>query len=131
MNAQTGIRPRERDSIIQALQAGVVPRLGLRHIQVGRASEVAALLRDIDRVSDGGASVRFIIGAYGAGKTFFVNLVRLIALERKCVTSAGPLFRGAEEPFDAHQARRKRARERGRTLRDGGGQGRLGARRRG
>src|SRR4051794_2060854 len=86
MNAQTVIRPRERDAIIQALQAGVVPRIGLPHIQVGRASEVAAMLRDIDRVSDGGSSVRFIIGAYGAGKTFFVNLVRLIALERKCVT---------------------------------------------
>ncbi len=80
------IRPRERDTIIQALSAGVVPRLGLPHIQVGRAGEIAALLRDIDRIADGGASVRFVIGAYGAGKTFFAGIVRLIALERKCVT---------------------------------------------
>jgi hypothetical protein len=47
---------------------------------------VSALLRDIDRIADGGASVRFIIGEYGSGKTFFAQLIRLIALERKCVT---------------------------------------------
>src|SRR6202140_603600 len=80
------IRPRERDSIIQALAAGVVPRTGLQHIQVGRANEVAALVRDLDRIADGGASVRFIIGEYGAGKTFFLNLIRIIALEKRLVT---------------------------------------------
>jgi hypothetical protein len=80
------IRPRERDTIIQALSAGVVPRLGLAHIQVGRAAEIAAMLRDIDRIADSGAAVRFVIGEYGAGKTFFASIVRLIALERKCVT---------------------------------------------
>ena len=80
------IRNRDRDTIIQALAAGVVPRNGLRPIQVGRASEVGALIRDIDRISDEGAAIRFIIGEYGAGKTFFLNLVRLIALERKLVT---------------------------------------------
>jgi P-loop Domain of unknown function (DUF2791) len=82
----TNIRPRERDTIIQALTAGVVPRIGLAYIQVGRAAEIAALVRDVDRVADGGASVRFVIGEYGAGKTFFANVIRLIALERKCVT---------------------------------------------
>lgn len=82
----TTIRPRDRDTILQALAAGVVPRTGLRHIQVGRAAEVGALVKDIDRIAEGGAAVRFIIGEYGAGKTFFLNLVRLIALERKCVT---------------------------------------------
>lgn len=80
------IRPRDRDTIIQALTAGVVPRVGLAYIQVGRAAEIAALVRDVDRVADGGCSVRFVIGEYGAGKTFFINLIRLIALERKCVT---------------------------------------------
>lgn len=84
--AAAKIRPRERDTIIQALAAGVVPRVGLACIQVGRAPEIAALVRDVDRVVGGGASVRFVIGEYGAGKTFFGNLVRLIALERKCVT---------------------------------------------
>lgn len=56
------IRPKERDTIIQALSAGVVPRLGLAHIQVGRAAEIAAMLRDIDRIVDAGAAVRFVIG---------------------------------------------------------------------
>lgn len=80
------IRPRERDAILQSLRAGVVPRTGLRHIQVGRAAEVEALVADIDRIADGGSAMRFVIGEYGAGKTFFLQLVRLIALEKKLVT---------------------------------------------
>jgi hypothetical protein len=84
--APKAIKPKERDTIIQALSAGVVPRIGLPYIQVGRAAEIAALLRDIERIADAGASVRFIIGEYGGGKTFFANLIRLIALERRCVT---------------------------------------------
>lgn len=80
------IRPRDRDAIIQSLRAGVVPRVGQQHIQVGRANEVSALVTDIDRIADGGSSIRFAIGEYGAGKSFFLNLVRSIALERKLVT---------------------------------------------
>lgn len=80
------IRPRDKETILQALSAGVVPRAGLRHVQVGRAAEIGALVRDIDRMAEGGASARFVIGEYGAGKTFFLNLVRMIALEKKCVT---------------------------------------------
>ncbi|WP_249693635.1 ATP-binding protein [Stappia sp. WLB 29] len=86
MNTQKPIRGKDRDTILQALAAGVVPRTGLQHIQVGRAGEVSALVRDIDRIADGGAALRFIIGEYGAGKTFFLNLIRLVALERKLVT---------------------------------------------
>ena len=80
------IRPKERDAIIQSLRTGVVPRIGQQHIQVGRAKEVEALVKDIDRIVEGGSAVRFIIGDYGSGKTFFLNLVRSIALERKLVT---------------------------------------------
>ena len=79
------IRPRERDAIIQALRAGVVPKVGLRHIQVGRTGEIQELIRDIERIEDGGATIRFVIGEYGSGKTFFLNLVRLIALEKGMV----------------------------------------------
>ncbi|WP_321335265.1 ATP-binding protein [Breoghania sp.] len=86
MSTQKPIRGKDKDTILQALAAGVVPRTGLQHIQVGRAGEVSALVRDIDRIADGGAALRFIIGEYGAGKTFFLNLTRLIALERKLVT---------------------------------------------
>ncbi len=82
----TTIRPKDRDAVIQCLQAGVVPRAGQQHIQVGRAQEVAALVRDIERIADGGSAFRFVIGHYGCGKTFFLHLVRSIALEKKLVT---------------------------------------------
>jgi len=82
----SAIRPKERDAIIQSLRAGVVPRLGLQHIQVGRAQEVNSLIADIDRLRDGGSSIRFIIGEYGSGKTFFLHLVRLVALEKGLLT---------------------------------------------
>jgi len=80
------IKPKHREAIIQSLRAGVVPRSGQQHIQVGRHDEVKALLADIDRISDGGSAIRFIIGEYGSGKTFFLNLIRSIALERNVVT---------------------------------------------
>ncbi|MCA1386043.1 MULTISPECIES: ATP-binding protein [unclassified Bradyrhizobium] len=99
------IRPRERDTIIQALSAGVVPRIGLPHIQVGRAKEIAAMLRDIDRIADAGAAIRFVIGEYGAGKTFFASVVRLIALERKCVTMHADLSPNRRIQASGGQAR--------------------------
>jgi hypothetical protein len=80
------IRPRVRDTIFQSLRAGVVPRAGQKHIQVGRGPEVKALLNDVERVADGGSGIRFIIGEFGSGKTFFLNLIRSIALEKKLVT---------------------------------------------
>ncbi|MDQ3328571.1 MAG: ATP-binding protein [Chloroflexota bacterium] len=80
------IRPRDRDAIVQSLRAGVVPRAGQQHIQVGRVEEVRALVRDIERIADGGSTVRFVIGEYGSGKTFFLHLVRSIALEKRLVT---------------------------------------------
>lgn len=86
MTTAPTIRSRDRDTIVQALAAGVVPRIGLHHIQVGRALEIGALVRDVERIADAGSSLRYVIGEYGAGKTFFLNLVRLIALERRCVT---------------------------------------------
>lgn len=80
------IKTKERDAIVQALRAGIVPRLGLRHVQVGRVREIEEMIRDVDRIRDGGSTVRFIIGDYGSGKTFFLNLVRLVAMEKKLVT---------------------------------------------
>lgn len=80
------IRPRERDTIVQALSAGVVPRIGLQHVQVGRAREIAAIIGDIARIADNGSAVRFVIGDYGAGKTFFLTVTRAIALQQKLVT---------------------------------------------
>lgn len=80
------LRPRDRDAILQSLAAGVVPRRGQQHIQVGRSLEVTALLRDLDRISDAGSGVRFVIGQYGAGKTFFLQLIRAAALEKGLVS---------------------------------------------
>lgn len=80
------IRLRERDAVLQSLRAGVVPRTGQHLIQVGRLREIEALLKDIERCREGGAAIRFVIGAYGSGKTFFLNLVRSIALEQRMVT---------------------------------------------
>jgi hypothetical protein len=79
------IAPKERDAAIQALRAGVVPRLGIRHVQVGRAREVEETIRDMSRIADGGSAIRFVIGDYGSGKTFFLTLARTIAAERKLV----------------------------------------------
>jgi hypothetical protein len=79
------IRARERDAILQSLRAGVVPRVGLYHVQVGRKDEVGAVLHDFARVTDGGASIRFIIGRFGAGKSFFLNLARMVATEQRFV----------------------------------------------
>jgi hypothetical protein len=80
------IRPRERDAIIQSLRAGVVPRTGQQHIQVARVEEVKALIADLDRIADGGSGIRFVIGEYGSGKTFFLYLIRSIAFEKRLVT---------------------------------------------
>lgn len=79
------VKPRERDTILQALRAGVVPRIGLHHVQVGRAREIEEMVKDVGRVEAGGSAIRFVIGEYGSGKTFFLNLVRLIALEKGMV----------------------------------------------
>jgi hypothetical protein len=83
---QGRIRPKDRDAIIQSLRAGVVPRTGQQHIQVGRVEEVKALVRDVERIAEGGSAIRFVIGEYGSGKTFFLNLIRSIALEKRLVT---------------------------------------------
>ncbi len=91
MSSNKRIRPRERDSIIQSLKAGVTPKIGIQHIQVGRVNEIKALYKDIERVSTGGAAFRLIIGDYGSGKTFFLSVVRSIALEMKLVTVTADL----------------------------------------
>lgn len=85
------VRPKDRDAVIQSLRAGVVPRTGQHLIQVGRHREVETLVSDIDRIADGGSTIRFVIGEYGAGKTFFLNLIRAIAMEKKLVTANADL----------------------------------------
>lgn len=85
------IRPRERDAVLQSLRAGVVPRRGHQHFQVGRADEIQALLGDLETLADGGSTIRFVIGEYGSGKTFFLFLVRALALEKGLVSTHADL----------------------------------------
>jgi P-loop Domain of unknown function (DUF2791) len=85
------IKAKDRDTVIQSLQAGVVPRKGQHLIQVGRVEEIKAVIRDLDRMAEGGSAIRFVIGEYGSGKTFFLSLVRSIALEKKLVTAHADL----------------------------------------
>lgn len=87
----TAIRPKDRDAVIQSLRAGVVPRSGQHLIQVGRTREIETLVSDIDRIAEGGSGFRVVIGEYGAGKTFFLNLVRAVGLEKKLVVASADL----------------------------------------
>lgn len=80
------IKAKERETIIQSLKSGVVPRAGLHHIQVGRSEELKSFIKDVDTIAEGGTAFRFVIGEYGSGKTFFLSLVRSIALEKGLVT---------------------------------------------
>ena len=81
------ISKREANTILSSLAAGVTPRTGLRHIAVGRLKEVTALKQDLDQIGSGGAAVRFIIGRYGSGKSFLLQLLRTYALESKFVVA--------------------------------------------
>lgn len=69
-------------TVINALKGGVVPRVGLEYIAVGRDREISALLRDIDIIADGGAAFRFIVGKYGSGKSFLLQTIRNYAMEK-------------------------------------------------
>ena len=81
------IKRRERDAVLQSLQAGLVPRLGLHLIQVGRREEVSAMLADVERIAEGGAAFRVVVGRFGSGKSFFLNLVRGLALQKRLVVA--------------------------------------------
>ncbi len=69
-------------TVINSLKGGVVPRIGLPYITVGRKNEIAALLNDVDIVSEGGASFRFIVGKYGSGKSFMLQTIRTYVMDR-------------------------------------------------
>ena len=77
--------------IINSLKGGVVPRVGLPYITVGREAEIAALLHDLDLVADGGASFRFLVGRYGSGKSFLLQTIRNHAMGRNFVVADADL----------------------------------------
>ena len=65
------IPKRIASAVINSLKGGVVPRVGLPYIAVGREKEIEALLRDAEIIEEGGASFRFIVGKFGSGKAFW------------------------------------------------------------
>lgn len=69
-------------NLISSLKGGVVPRIGLPYITVGRKNEIDALLHDVEVIADGGASFRFIVGRYGSGKSFLLQTLRNYVMER-------------------------------------------------
>lgn len=68
-------------TVMNSLKGGVVPRIGLPYITVGRKNEIDALLHDIEIVGEGGASFRFVVGRYGSGKSFLMQTIRNYAMD--------------------------------------------------
>ena len=79
------------NTLINSLSAGVVPRSGAPYIAIGRGEEVEAMLSDLEAVADGGSSLRFLVGRYGSGKSFLLQLLRGYALEKGFVTADADL----------------------------------------
>ena len=79
------IPKRIASAVINSLKGGVVPRIGLPYITVGRETEIDALLHDVDIIADGGASFRFIVGKYGSGKSFLLQTIRSHVMDRNFV----------------------------------------------
>ena len=78
-------------TVLNSLKGGVVPRIGLPYITVGRKNEIAALLHDVDIISEGGASFRFIAGRYGSGKSFLLQTIRNYVMDRGFIVADADL----------------------------------------
>lgn len=74
-------------AVLNSLKGGVVPRVGLEYITVGRRSEIQALLQDVSIIENGGAAIRFIEGQYGSGKTFLLHALRNHVMEKNFVVT--------------------------------------------
>lgn len=88
----TKIPKRVSTAVLQSLGAGVVPRVGIEYVAVGRKEEVTAVLDDLDQiVSQGGATFRMVLGKYGSGKSFLMQLIRNYALQKNFVVADADL----------------------------------------
>ncbi len=90
-NKEIKIPKRILNTLISSLSAGVVPRSGAPYIAIGRTEEINSLLDNLDDVSEGGSACRFIIGRYGSGKSFLIQLLRGYALDRGFITADADL----------------------------------------
>lgn len=91
MEKEKIIPKRILNQLLSALSAGVVPRTGAPYIAIGRNEEIESLLKNLSSVEEGGAFVRFLIGRYGSGKSFLIQLLRGYALERGFLTADADL----------------------------------------
>ena len=91
MDDQRKVPRRIAQTVLNALKGGVVPRIGLPYITVGRKSEIEALLRDVDLIAEGGASFRFIVGRYGSGKSFLLQTIRNYVMDRGFIVADADL----------------------------------------
>ncbi|WP_379152185.1 ATP-binding protein [Paenibacillus sp. sgz5001063] len=85
------IPKRMTTALINSLTAGVVPRIGLEHIAVGRRPEVEAILRDMENIAEGGAAFKLITGKFGSGKSFLLQIIRNYAMDRDFVVADADL----------------------------------------
>lgn len=81
------LKPKEATAIINSLLGGVVPRIGVQHITVGRSEEVNAFIKALEDVKNGHSMVKFWIGDFGSGKSFMLHLLNTVALKQKFVVS--------------------------------------------
>ena len=91
MNEHRKVPKRISQTVLNSLKGGVVPRIGLPYITVGRKSEIEALLHDVDIIAEGGASFRFIVGRYGSGKSFLIQTIRNYVMERGFIVADADL----------------------------------------
>ncbi len=91
---ETGVQKipkRILNTLVSSLAAGVVPRTGAAYIAIGRSAEITAICHDLENVAEGGSATRFIIGKYGSGKSFLIQLMRGYAIERGFVAADADL----------------------------------------
>lgn len=81
------IRKREARQIIQALEGGIVPRMGLRHLLVGRSAQVAEVVDRLSRVEEGASDLMIWVGDFGSGKSFMLGAIQQLALQKNFVAS--------------------------------------------
>ena len=90
-NNEIKIPKRILGTLLNSLSSGVVPRFGLEYIAIGRKSEIGALVGDLEFIRDGGSTFLFVIGRYGSGKSFLMQLLRSHCLERGFITADADL----------------------------------------
>lgn len=91
LRGEVKVPKRILNNLLSALVAGVVPRQGAPYIAIGRTDEIRAMTGDLENVKDGGTAVRFLIGRYGSGKSFLIQLMRGYAMDRGFLTADADL----------------------------------------